>query len=246
MNVKLLLWGTLVGLAVACKQPYTIVTKQPQLTRINADSLRLYDSTAHYLIAPYKAKLDAQMNTVIGTITTRLTKDKPEGTLGNMVCDATLTYANEHYPRKIDVCVMNFGGIRLPTIEPGPVTVGKVYELMPFDNMIDVLEISGNTLNELLQLVAAADGWPVGGVRFQIDNGKATEIEVQGKPLNLNQTYTLATSDYVANGGDKADMLKQYHKRTSLNYLVRNAILDYVKQQGTLQYATDGRITRKP
>lgn len=231
---------------VACKQPMQLAQINTASVKINNDSLRLYDSSIHYMIAPYKLKLDVQMNEVIGITKTQLTKAKPESTLGNLVCDATVWYAAKNYNKPIDICVMNLGGIRIPSIEAGNITVGKIYELMPFDNMIDVLELKGDKVEALLQLIAAADGWPIAGVRMQIENGKATNIMIANKPLDLNQTYVLVTSDYVANGGDKADMLKQYEKRTSLNYLLRNAILNYIKQASPLNLITDGRIVRKP
>jgi 2',3'-cyclic-nucleotide 2'-phosphodiesterase (5'-nucleotidase family) len=166
--------------------------------------------------------------------------------LGNLLCDASVWYAAQHYPKPIDLCVMNYGGIRLPSIEAGNITVGQMYELMPFDNMIDVLELKGSQVNELLQLVAAADGWPLAGVSMQIENNQAVNILIGGKPINPDQTYTLVTSDYVANGGDKADMLKKAKKRTGLNHLLRDALLEYVQKTHILNVTTDGRITRKP
>lgn len=228
---------------VSCRPTYHQTNHIYSTTRISVDSLKLYDSTAHYLIAPYKLQLDSQMNRVIGTTLTRLSKDRPEGTLGNLVCEATVAYATKHYPKPIDVCVMNIGGIRLPSIEAGPIAVGKVYELMPFDNMIDVLEINGSALNDLLQLIAAAGGWPVSGVRFRIDQNKAVDITINNQPLDTNKTYVLVTSDYVANGGDKTTMLKNPVSRKGLQFLVRDAILLYIQDKEQLNLMKDGRIT---
>jgi 2',3'-cyclic-nucleotide 2'-phosphodiesterase (5'-nucleotidase family) len=230
----------------ACNTQYVQTGKQTSSTRIQYDSLKLYDSTAHYFIAPYKKQLDAQMNVVIGSTQTTLLKERPEGTLGNLIADAAVWYATKNYPKPIDVSVMNYGGIRIPSIAAGNITVGKIYELMPFDNMLDVLEINGTTLNELLQLVAANGGWPLAGVQFTISNNKAVDIRIGGELLQLNKTYTLITSDYIANGGDNAVMLKNYSKRTGLNYKLRDAILEYVKSAGQLNMQNNGRITVKP
>lgn len=239
---------TVLLLLVSCKSSYTYhyTERTPGLAKINRDSLQLYDTAIHNMITPYKVKLDSQMNVVIGITTYKLTKDKPEGSLGNVLCDAAVWYAAAHYDKPIDICVMNAGGVRLPNIEAGNITVGKMYELMPFDNMVDVLELKGEIVDQLLQLVAAADGWPVSGLTMQIENGKAVNILIGGKPLVMSQTYTLVTSDYVANGGDKADMLKLYEKRTGLNYLLRDALIEYVKSTKVLNQTIDGRITRKP
>ncbi len=230
----------------SCSSHYVQTTKQASQTRIKVDSLHLYDSATHYFIAPYKKQLDEQMNVVIGTTQTTLLKERPEGTLGNLMADAAIWYAATNYSKPIDVSVMNYGGIRIPSIQAGNITVGKIYELMPFDNMLDVLEISGQTLNELLQLVAANGGWPVAGVQMTISNKQAIDITIGGAPLQLDKTYTLITSDYIANGGDNAFMLKNYTKRTGLNYKLRDAILDYVKSVGQLNMQNNGRITVKP
>lgn len=230
----------------ACSNRYVQTANQASLTRIQADSLRLYDSSTHYFIAPYKKQLDEQMSLVIGSTQTTLLKERPEGTLGNLMADAAIWYGAKNYPKPIDVCVMNYGGIRIPSIQAGNITVGKIYELMPFDNMLDVLEVSGQTLNDLLQLVAANGGWPVTGVQMTITNNKAVDILIGGTPLQSDKVYTLITSDYIANGGDNASMLKNYNKRTGLNYKVRDAILDYVKWAGQLNMQNNGRITVKP
>jgi len=235
-----------VGLLQACSSHYVQTNKQASLTRIKSDSLHLYDSTTHYFIASYKKQLDEQMNIVIGSTQTTLLKERPEGTLGNLIADAAVWYASKNYPKPIDVSVMNYGGIRIPSIQAGNITAGKIYELMPFDNMLDVLEISGQTLNDLLQLVAANGGWPVAGMQMTISNNKAIDIMIGGAPLELDKTYTLITSDYIANGGDNAFMLKNYTKRTGLNYKLRDAILDYVKSAGQLNMQNNGRITIKP
>jgi 2',3'-cyclic-nucleotide 2'-phosphodiesterase (5'-nucleotidase family) len=230
----------------ACHSSYHYTERTASLNRISQDSLQLSDTAMVNMITPYKTRLDSQMNVVIGTTTYKLTKDKPEGSLGNLLCDAAVWYAAQHYDKPIDICVMNAGGIRLPNIEAGNITTGRMFELMPFDNMVEVIEIRGEVVNNLLQLVAAADGWPVAGLTMQIENGKAVNIMVGGKPLVMEQTYTLVTSDYVANGGDKADMLKLYEKRTGLNYLLRDALIEYVKSTKTLTQTIDGRITHKP
>lgn len=230
----------------SCSTPYVMSNKQASQVRIKADSLHLYDSATHYFIAPYKAKLDSQMNVVVGTTRTTLLKEKPEGTLCYLMTDAAMWYAGAHYDKKIDLCVMNYGGVRIPSIQAGNITLGKLYELMPFDNQLEVLEISGETLKELLQLTADNGGWPVSGLTMTIDNGIASAIYIGTDLLQPDRTYTLITTDYLANGGDKADMLKKYTKRTSLNYKLRDAIIDYVKFAGELNLTKNGRVIVKP
>jgi 2',3'-cyclic-nucleotide 2'-phosphodiesterase (5'-nucleotidase family) len=233
-------------LLFSCSKRYTITGTQTGQTRIKADSLHLYDSATHYYIAPYKAKLDSQMNAVVGVTQTTLVKERPEGTLCNLMADAAVWYAANHYRKKIDLCIMNYGGVRIPSIQAGTITVGKLYELMPFDNQLEVLELSGQTVKELLDFVAANGGWPAAGITMTIENGKATNILIGGEPLQIEKTYILITTDYLANGGDNASMLKTFSKRVNLDYKLRDAIIDYVKFTGTLNLTKNGRITVKP
>lgn len=247
MNIRYLFFMALgIILLHSCSSHWIQTGNRASQTRIHTDSLKLYDSSTYYFIAPYKKQLDAQMNVIIGSTQTTLLKERPEGTLGSLIADAAVWYASKNYTKPIDVSVMNYGGIRIPSIAAGNITVGKIYELMPFDNMLDVLEIKGSTLNDLLQLVAASGGWPVAGVQMTISNGKATDIRVGGTLLDLDKIYTLITSDYIANGGDNAFMLKNATKRTGLNYKLRDAIVDYVKSSSPLNMQNNGRITVKP
>ncbi|MCU0442242.1 MAG: 5'-nucleotidase C-terminal domain-containing protein [Bacteroidia bacterium] len=233
-------------LIIACKQQYQLVSTQPNSIKVNADSLQLFDSALFKLIMPYKAKLDSQMNTVVGSTQTKLTKAKPESTLGNLVCEAVMNKAAQRYGKPIDAGVFNYGGIRIAAIDSGLITLNQVYELMPFDNQIAVLEINGSQLNKLIQLTAAADGWPIAGIRYQLQNGKADSITIRNAPLDTTQTYVLATSDYLANGGDKAEMLKNPIATFLVNTTVRDAIMEYIQQNSPLLIKTDGRIKRKP
>ncbi|MFN8316800.1 MAG: 5'-nucleotidase [Chitinophagales bacterium] len=104
--------------------------------------------------------------------------------------------------------MINLGGIRQPQLPAGNVTLGNIFELMPFDNMIVLLVLDGKTTKQFLDIMAASGGLPISGVRYTISNETATAISFNGVPFDENKTYTLAISDYLANGGDKLDFLK--------------------------------------
>jgi 2',3'-cyclic-nucleotide 2'-phosphodiesterase (5'-nucleotidase family) len=224
---RLFLYLGLSFVFAACHSSFEISKHRVSYNRIKADSLEA-DSQMLRLIAPYKQKLDAQMNEVIALTTNTLLRTQPEGTLNNLMAEAMLWYVTTQTEFKPDMAMMNYGGVRLPQISAGNITVGKVYELMPFDNLLEVLEIKGADIDLLCNHIAANGGWPLSGMRFTIRDGKA---------------YLLVTSDYVANGGDKADMLKRAVKRHPINYTVRDAILEYLKNKQTIQLEKDGRIS---
>ena len=110
---------------------------------------------------------------------------------------------------------------------------------MPFDNLIVLQTVSGKDLQLFLNLVAGRNGWPVStGLTFAIKDKQAVNILIDGKPIREDEKYTIANSDYVANGGDNAEMLK---KLTQLNkfYIFRDALIEYTKQQTSLGKTID-------
>ncbi len=224
----------------ACSGPYQLAKHTDNNIRVIADSLQLYDTAIANMIAPYKQKLDAQMNEVIGEAESTLTKELPDGTLGNFVADACLVYAQNNNATA-DFCVLNSGGVRIPTIQKGAITVGKIYELMPFDNMIEVVELDGTACKELFVWIAKWKGAPVSGIELTLENGEATHVKIKGEPFNESKTYLVATTDYIANGGDGANMFAK-GKRSNYNYKLRDAIIDYVKTKQTIKADNNGRI----
>jgi 2',3'-cyclic-nucleotide 2'-phosphodiesterase (5'-nucleotidase family) len=100
---------------------------------------------------------------------------------------------------------------------------------MPFDNLLILQKMSGVQLQQLLDLTALRGGWPLAGITMEIKDKKAVNIKVGGQPLDMTATYTIANSDFVANGGDDASFLRAIPQITN-GYLMRDALLDYIKK----------------
>jgi 2',3'-cyclic-nucleotide 2'-phosphodiesterase (5'-nucleotidase family) len=202
------------------------------------------DSALINLIAPYKKGVDTQMQVLIGHTDIPLTKAQPESTLGNFVADATLSAARKLDP-KVVAAVSNYGGIRLPYISPGPINRGKMYELMPFDNMLTIVEIPGYILQQFCDSMAMRKGWPVSGLTYTIRDRRAVDVYVGKLPLNSSLVYKIATSDYVAKGGDNCVFLQPLRKRHTTLF-IRDALIDYLAaleaEQKPLHPVLDKRI----
>ena len=239
-----ILAGLFLLIIVSCKTVYQSQSLQHKSYRITAAQAK--DSASVQMLKPYTDKVNATMNEVVGVATESLDKTQPEGTLGNFMVDALFTMAAEKYNTKVDAAVVNFGGIRLTQLPAGNVTTGKVFELMPFDNLLILQKLDGKTFQQFLDLTAEKGGWPLAGVTMQIKNKKAINVLIGGKPLDPNATYTLVNSDFIANGGDNADMLRKIPQITN-GYLMRDAIFDYIKKlkgQGKNINATiENRVT---
>jgi len=232
----------------SCSQQMQVNNYQSQRVRLLADTLEAENAQAKALIAPYKNKLDSQMNIRIMVAEADFKKDNPEGTLGNMVCDLLMTYAQS---QKIpaDFCVLNNGGLRIPTLYKGDITVRTVFELMPFENSLVLVKVSGVNCAKLFAMIAENDGVPVSGLRMEITEGKAKEIKIQNQAFDANKDYWILTSDYIANGGDKADALKNPIERKDYPVLLRDILMIEMKKKfydgETLVPVKDGRITKK-
>ncbi len=212
---------------LSCNTSYQSQSLQYKSYRINEGQQK--DSSLLSFLQPYSSKVNRTMNDVVGVADESLDKIQPECTLGNFMADAFLSMATEKYSIKVDAALLNYGAMRLTQLPAGNVTNGKIFELLPFDNLLLLQKLKGDVLQQLLDLTAAKGGWPVAGITMQIKEKKAVNVTVGGKPLDPAATYTIANSDFIANGGDNADMLRTVPQITN-GYLMRDAILDYIKK----------------
>lgn len=229
---------------------FAACTPQQQSTTVNFKGYQIEkkaktDSAVVAMLAPYSDSINKTMNLVIGFSTKGLTKKQPEGELGNFMADCMKTMAEQKFGKKVDAAFINYGGIR-SYIPKGDITVGKIYELMPFDNIVVLQEVKGSTLKLFLNRVAEKGGWPLSGLTMKIKDKKPDQVLVAGNPIDDNAVYTIANSDYIANGGDDCDMLKVL-PQINKGYLLRDALIEYIKQitkQGKpIDWKVEGRVT---
>ena len=177
------------------------------------------------VIKPYADSVNKLMSVVIGYNELPLEKKRQGNTLGFFITDAYLEMARQKMGVNVDAAFMNSGGIRLPDLASGPITQGKIYELMPFDNLMVLLKVKGSLLKQYLDTLAANDGIIESGITMQIANKTVQQVMIGGKPLDLNGDYIIVHSDYVV---INSNLLKNIN-RTVKGYLLRDAILDYIK-----------------
>ncbi|MFT4666156.1 MAG: 2',3'-cyclic-nucleotide 2'-phosphodiesterase (5'-nucleotidase family) [Polaribacter sp.] len=243
VRVNLLMLSLLMLCLNSCQKTWQV--KEVKVDQYRMTNEMPSDSAINKIIEPYRKDLSKVMNVTIGESAVLLLKARPEGTLNNFVGDL-LYERTTHYYGPIDFAIANYGGIRIPSIPPGPVAIGKVYELMPFDNQIVILKMKGALLQQLLDRIAERRGWAVSKqLRFEIAADKATAVTINGEPLDLLKEYLVSIPDYIANGGDSCDFLEAA-ERFDLNILVRDAMIEFVKkteEEGQMLNAVlDGRI----
>ncbi|MDX1684936.1 MAG: 5'-nucleotidase [Saprospiraceae bacterium] len=224
-----------------CKT-YHVAREEVSSTRIN-ESIDA-DSSVWATIQPYKIELDAEMDRVLAYNTTMLEKGKPESTLTNWFSDVIMNQAEEVFDEPVAFAIQNYGGIRRTQLGAGNVTVGNVFELMPFDNEMVLLSMSGSEVRHLLDRMASVGGWPVSReLRFQIKDKKAVNITIRGEPLVADKKYGVVMPDYIANGGDGLKFLIDID-RVQKGVLIRDAVIRYLEMKETIDdVSLDGRIT---
>lgn len=244
---KLVLLGFLFFLA--CRTTSTISKTEQQYITVDSATAIVNDKNCELIIAPYREQKNATMNEIIGFSAMPMVKGEPESLLSNFVADCILYMANSKLRElKTDtaqICLLNSGGIR-STLPKGPLSRGKIFELLPFENQIVCLTMSGNKVMEMMHFVADKGGLPISGCSIVIKNNMATQVTIGNKTLDTTRNYHIITSDYLANGGDKMKFFAQPINTKVLDYKVRDAIIDYIKylkQQNTMvSSALDKRV----
>ena len=206
------------------------------------------DTDIAAIITPYKVQLDDKMNEVVATIEIDLTRQQPESNMGNWVTDAMMRGVVRE-GLSADFAAHNYGGMRVPTITKGPLTMGELYELSPFDNTLMIVDAPGNIVDSLFQFIAGKDGWPVSKeVRLVIHDQKLVSATINGQPVDPNKTYKIAVPDYVANGGDNTRFMIGT-KRLQTGLLVRNILVrdaaETARMGNSINVTLDGRITKQ-
>jgi 2',3'-cyclic-nucleotide 2'-phosphodiesterase (5'-nucleotidase family) len=221
--MKKTLYLSIILFISSCSKHYVVSSYNFEEKKL--DKLAVRDEEMFQKIQPYKDSLDVEMNVVLAISDVVLSKSQPESDLGNLMCDLMLQQGLEYYGSPIDFSIMNYGGIRIPSLPAGNITYGNVIELMPFENRLGVMKLRGDSLLLFFNHMAAKGGWPVSNAKYSIKGGSAVDIQIAGYPLNLNKEYVFVTSDYLLQGGDNCTML-QNTTYTDLKKTVREALVE--------------------
>lgn len=181
----------------------------------------------------------------MGRTETSLDRRRPEATIGNFICDAM------RWASKADFALQNPGGMRAD-LDAGEILRGEVYAIMPFDNTIVMLKMTGAELRLALEQSLRGDRiTQVSGLRYAFDMSRpalsrVTEFTLpDGTPIDPDRTYQVAANNFMASGGDQYDALASAEKNDTQR-TIRTAMEDYLrelKREGKpLQVPRDGRV----
>ncbi|OME86133.1 hypothetical protein BK120_09115 [Paenibacillus sp. FSL A5-0031] len=219
------------------------------------------------LESKYKPGVVEMSKTVVGNtdvILNGLRADvrSKETNLGNLIADGMLAAAKAAGTNAV-IALQNGGGIR-ETISEGPITQGEVLTVLPFNNDLVTITLTGQEIKDAMEngvstITTTKDGrFPhIAGMRFDYDSTKPVNervVRIQVKngdsyvPIDLKAKYEVATNAFTAKGGDFYASLEKAYKegRVNLLYLPDYEVFtNYIQKLGAITAATsavEGRI----
>jgi 2',3'-cyclic-nucleotide 2'-phosphodiesterase (5'-nucleotidase family) len=219
-------------LSISCNQQAIEFTLQGHTLLVDSINAPEIDKLQHELIEQFSQDLKKDMDRILVYSEQVLEKGTPEGTLNNFVADLVLEKGKQLYTpsdgKPIDFCLLNYGGLRVP-LPKGEITYSRVFELLPFENEMVVVTLSGEKTLELFQYLANATvGMPVSGVRLRILKNTPQSILIRNHEFDITRSYKVLTSDYLAEGGDAMTFFRQPINYELLGMRVRDAIIDHM------------------
>jgi len=233
----------------SCSTPKPIVSKITG-KQIPIDQTIATDQKLENTIAPYRNNINRQLDSVLSYAPEDMDKFKGkwQTTIGNFLADITLEKASllfrQKYSKNVDICLLNHGGIRA-SITKGNITTRTAYEIMPFENSLVIAELKGEQIIEMVNyFINFNRPHPIAGIQIDLseDQKSYKQILIQGKPLDPQLIYTVATSDYLITGGDNMAFFAKAVKIHDMNYKLRSLIIDYFKEHSEVKAQIDDRI----
>lgn len=247
MKNKLYGFGIIGLLLVSCKTPLSIANIHTEKNIYINDQLS-EDNAIDAIIQPYKHELEGKMNTKISHTNVELTKSGDNSNLGNLLADYTFEGADEWAKKNntppIDAAVINIGGIRT-IIAKGDILTKQIYEVMPFENEIVIIKMNGKDLEGLFDYyLKTQKNNPVSHLLIETENGTLSQKLINGKTMDYNKTYYIATSDYLALGGDNMFFFSK-GEMISTGIKMRDLFLEKFKHNPEISSPDDVRLIFK-
>ena len=210
------------------------------ITATEAPNVKGWFDLVSSKIAPIKNELVGKASVTLA----HNTKEVQVTLMGQWATDVMRTVA------KADVAIQNGGGLRRD-IPAGNVTMGIMYELMPFDNTLFTFELTGKQVKAALEHGIMPETFAPGqfsGVKVKYDSSKAKGeriVEVKmldGSLLDENKIYKVVTNDFQAGGGDGYVMFKEGKNQIDTSIPIRDVLVNEIKAKGTISPVDDGRM----
>ncbi len=252
-------WGKVVGLLEVTFGPTGEVLAYKGEALLMTPEVSPEDFFAKEALLAYAQPVMALMGQVIAEAKVDLVGERAivrrrESNLGNLIADGMVWKTRN---AGVQIALQNGGGIRA-SIPKGPITVGKVYEVLPFGNTLVVMDLKGREI--LAALENGVSQWEgqagrflqVSGLRYAFDlarpaGSRVVRVEVRTEkgfaPLDLEATYRVVVNNFIANGGDGFTVLKEAQGyRVDTGFSDAESFMDYLKELKVVEAQVEGRI----
>ncbi len=211
------------------------------------------DRSVDAVLAPFRAAIGDMLAEEVGVAAVVLDGERAdirsrETNLGNLVADILRARTGA------DIAIQNGGGIRT-SIDVGPITLEEIFTVLPFDNYVVVLELTGEAI--LAALENSVSRYPdlhgrfpqVSGMSFLFDPAqpageRIVEVTIGGELLEMDRSYTVATNDFMAGGGDGYTMLKEAPIVLETGDFLRDVVAAYIAAHSPVAPQVEGRIRK--
>lgn len=212
------------------------------------------DPAVDAIIAPYSAKVH-ELATPIGKLVGELKKTGiGAGSLGNFVADALRDRAQVKLGKPVLLAITNGGGLRKNEISEGEISASDIFELLPFENALITLDLTGEQLRRFLDVVVShRDAQSGARITYRTNDKKQSELvsvklgdASAEREIDPKATYTIVTIDYLVKRGGDYSVLQEAKNVQPLNLTMRDAVIEYVKAETAagrpIKATLDGRF----
>jgi len=215
-----------------------LVSAEPLLDHLynRPDTLK-DDVNTLAIYTKYEEELGPVLVKVLGKTTVELDHDRYAGPslLGEWSCEVMREKVG------VQIAMTNGGGLRVP-VPAGEITAGILYEVMPFDNYLYTMKLSGADVKANIEHGIMNDdiGWiQISGVRVtynseaEAGNRITSMVLEDGTVVEMDNYYTVVTNDFMFTGGDNYNF---ENSKDGLNTFIpiRDAMMDAVEKAGVI------------
>ena len=241
MRIKYYLLGGIFSVLMACHPNMNLVDVKTQENIVIGQEIEDKKEFVK-LIAPYKEKLDDRMNQKISHTMIELNRMGDNSNLGALLSDYLLEGANDWAVKnkmpKVDAAILNIGGIR-NNISEGDIFVRNIFEVMPFENEMVIVKMKGEDIQGIFDYYEKHQkNNPVAQLNIIVKDGKLVEGLINGERPQIGKTYYIATSDYLAMGGDSMYFFEK-GETIKTDVILRNLFLEYFRKNPEVKVKND-------
>ena len=199
-------------------------------------------------IAQFRKKLDKALQVEVGE--TKVLMDgmrsvvrSLESNLPNYITDTIMLKTGS------DMAFINGGGVR-ESIQKGKIKVVDIIKVLPFNNTIVTMKLKGSLIIAMLKKSASLGQGAGGmlhvskGLKYKMMGQTLESSSYKGKPINPNRLYKVATSSFMAAGGDGYSEFKKGIQKYDTGITMADALQKRIMQEKVINPQKEGRVER--